>query len=257
MNALRFAISSVLVLALAGCGSDSEVAMPDITGTRLDVALSDIERAGFDGEPEVTGGGVFGILDKSNWTVCEQSPAAGEAMSGKPRLTVDRSCKGADVTKTPSASPSATATGPSSTPSPSRGTAEPTAKSTLTAKSSADLAALLAITDYCDESVAAFADKYQGQIIEFDGSIAAMNNHEDYKTRYDILLAPGDKGPDEPHGPAFQFQDVGIVDLHLTGDNVPDTIGPGDLLHIVAEVGSYDANHGCLFELDPVSTGVR
>ena len=65
--------------------------MPDVVGKRLDVALSDVERAGFSDEVEVLGGGFFGVVDESNWKVCEQSPAAGELVSA-PRLTVDRTC---------------------------------------------------------------------------------------------------------------------------------------------------------------------
>jgi hypothetical protein len=78
--------------------------MPAVTGLTLDVALSDIERAGFDQDVEVLGGGVLGILDKSNWQVCEQSPASGQAVAAAPRLTVDRSCGGS--TPEPSESPS-------------------------------------------------------------------------------------------------------------------------------------------------------
>jgi beta-lactam-binding protein with PASTA domain len=70
--------------------------MPEIVGERLDVALSDIERAGFDEEVEVLGGGTFGVLDESNWTVCSQEPVSGEEITSAPRITVDRSCTGDD-----------------------------------------------------------------------------------------------------------------------------------------------------------------
>lgn len=66
--------------------------MPDVQDARLDLALSDIERAGFKGEVEVLGGGMFGVLDEKNWQVCAQSPAAGEPVTDPPRLEVDRSC---------------------------------------------------------------------------------------------------------------------------------------------------------------------
>lgn len=67
--------------------------MPDLVGRRLDRAKSDIKRAGFDGEVEILGGGVLGVLRESNWVVCEQLPDAGEAMRDAPRLTIDRSCE--------------------------------------------------------------------------------------------------------------------------------------------------------------------
>ena len=46
------------------------------------------------------------------------------------------------------------------------------------------------------------------------------------------------------------------TDLGLTGPNVPDYIGPGDNLHVVAKVVVYEGD-SCLFLLDPVSTSVR
>ena len=84
---------SVLALALLlpACSADVAATMPDVVGMSLDTAISDVERAGFDDEVEVLGGGMFGVLDESNWQVCDQSPAAG-AVVDKPRLTVDRSC---------------------------------------------------------------------------------------------------------------------------------------------------------------------
>lgn len=39
---------------------------------------------------------MFGVVDQTNWTVCDQDPAPGETVSGTPRLTVDRSCEGID-----------------------------------------------------------------------------------------------------------------------------------------------------------------
>lgn len=97
MYAQRVAgISAALILGLAltACGSGEPTVMPDVVGSTLEEAKSDIERAGFQSDVEVLGGGVFGILDDSAWVVCEQMPEAGDAISGEPRLTVDRSCGG-------------------------------------------------------------------------------------------------------------------------------------------------------------------
>lgn len=71
--------------------------MPDVVGKRLDVAISDVERAGFDDDVEVLGGGTFGILDKSNWTVCSQQPEGGTPIADAPRVTVERTCEGDDA----------------------------------------------------------------------------------------------------------------------------------------------------------------
>lgn len=88
----RIASCALALIALTACGENEPVVMPDVTDARLDLALSDIERAGFGDEVEVVGGGVFGVVDESNWVVCEQVPAAGEDMGDVPRLVVDRSC---------------------------------------------------------------------------------------------------------------------------------------------------------------------
>lgn len=85
----------LLSLGLFGCGSSDEespILMPDVTGSRLDVALSDIERAGIDDEVEILGGGMLGIVDESNWEVCDQVPLGGKPVDGAPRLTVEREC---------------------------------------------------------------------------------------------------------------------------------------------------------------------
>jgi hypothetical protein len=84
-----------------------------------------------------------------------------------------------------------------------------------------------------------------------------MNNHGDYKTRYDILVGAGDYSNSSASGPNFQFKNVNTTyDLHLTGSNIPDTIGVGDNLHIVAQVEDYNTTQQ-LFFLKPISTEVR
>ena len=104
-------------------------------------------------------------------------------------------------------------------------------------------------------AIASFASKYRGRTIEFDGNISAMQPHENYDTRYDILMTAGDFSTTTSSGPNFTFRDVNATsDMHWIGDN-PGTIGPGTNLHIVAEVGDYDDH--CLFHLKPVSTQVR
>jgi Domain of unknown function (DUF4839) len=161
--------------------------------------------------------------------------------------------------KAPAASkPAAVATGvPSETPR--RGASESGqsgAKQILTPENNRELAALLAVSDHCNEKIEPFAAKYGERTIEFDGSIAAMVNHDDYRTRFDILLSPEDEGPESTRGPAFKFENVNVFDLHLTGANVPGAVGTGDLVHLVAQVGEYNAKQ-CLFFLEPVTTRLR
>ena len=131
------------------------------------------------------------------------------------------------------------------------------AQEILTVANNEELAAVLAEGDYCSDVVEGFAARHEGRTIEFDGNIAYMNNHGTYKTRYDMLVSAGDYSETTAIGPAFQFRDVGISDLNLTGSRIPDYVGMGDNLHIVAQIEGYDSNRGCLFFLDPVSTTVR
>lgn len=84
--------AAVVALIVAGCSGADPIAMPDVVGKKLDVAKSDVARAGIDQEVEVVGGGLLGVVVESNWTVCTQEPPSGAPVSGPPNLTVDRSC---------------------------------------------------------------------------------------------------------------------------------------------------------------------
>lgn len=87
---------------VAGCGGDDgsspppslapgETPMPDVDGLRLDIAKADLADAGLEeGRVEVIGGGAFGVVDDSNWVVCDQEPDAGYAVGSKARVSVDR-----------------------------------------------------------------------------------------------------------------------------------------------------------------------
>lgn len=92
--AVMFAVFTMTVL-ITGCSDEKTVTMPDVVGKTLEIAISDVERAGINDEAEVLGGGMFGVLDESNWTVCSQEPASGQNVSSPPRLTVDRTCDSA------------------------------------------------------------------------------------------------------------------------------------------------------------------
>lgn len=105
------AIAGVMVLALSACGAGEPAVMPDVVGKQLDVAKSDIERAGFGGDVEVVGGGLFGVVDDSNWMVCEQEPATGKDVTS-PRLVVDRDCGGDGPVDAATPSPTPTASEP-------------------------------------------------------------------------------------------------------------------------------------------------
>ncbi len=127
----------------------------------------------------------------------------------------------------------------------------------ITAENNDEFAALLLLKNEFDPSIKTFAEKYAGRTIEFDCNIAYMTYHGTYKTRFDILLLAGDYSETSVSGPYFQFNDVSItLDLNLTGDNIPDYLGIGNNLHVIALVDRFDANTG-LFYLEPIMTMVR
>jgi Domain of unknown function (DUF4839) len=158
-------------------------------------------------------------------------------------------------TPKPSAAQTPASTAPPAEPTEPDATksSAPDDEQVLTADNSEEFAALLAVPDYCDETIAPFVAKYAGRTIKFDGSIANMANHGDYDTRYDILVYPGDKGPESTVGPAFKFEDVNVFDLNLTGAK---SVGEGDRFRFVAQVDKYNPTQ-CLLFLAPASTRVR
>lgn len=94
-------VSSAVLVSLAGCSGGDPITMPDLVGMKLDAAKTGVQKAGFDEDVEVDGGGMFGIVVESNWTVCSQEPASGEDITDAPQLTVDRSCGDDDREATP------------------------------------------------------------------------------------------------------------------------------------------------------------
>ena len=194
--------------------------------------------------------------------MCEQEPQPGETIAETPRLTVDRDCEDdtePEATPEPEPSPTEEESQPatSETPEVSESAApsdEP--EQPLTIATNSDLKKVLAERDNCSDVVSDFASEYEGQVIDFDGNVAAMANHGDYDTRYDILIYPGDYSETSATGPSFQFRDVNVFDLKFTGPKKPKSIGPGDNLRFVATVGKFDDN-SCLFFLDPVATMSR
>lgn len=130
------------------------------------------------------------------------------------------------------------------------------AEEVLNVNNCEELAALLSLKDEFDPSIAEFASKYQGRAIEFDGNVAYVSPHEGYNTRFDYLIYVGDYNESEVSGPSFQFEDVNYYDLHLEGDNVPDTFDVGLNIHVVAKIEEYDSGTG-LFKLTPVEISIR
>lgn len=95
-----WAVAAALAVALTACGGGDPsppplppgaTPMPDVEGLRLDVAKSDLAKVGLaEGRVEVVGGGALGVVNASNWVVCDQQPAPGHAVENKARVSVDR-----------------------------------------------------------------------------------------------------------------------------------------------------------------------
>lgn len=123
----------------------------------------------------------------------------------------------------------------------------------LTAENCPELAAILALGDDLDPSIAAFAEKYHGKTIAFDGCILDVAPHGSYKTRFDVLIGAGDYNVNSASGPNFHLTDVNYYDMNVTGS---DSVQAGLNMHITANVGEYK-EMSALFELDIISMEVR
>ncbi len=66
--------------------------VPNLIGVRLDRAKATLDGSGL--RHQVKGGGVFGVLDDTNWVVCstEPSPSSRVEPGRKVALHVDRAC---------------------------------------------------------------------------------------------------------------------------------------------------------------------
>lgn len=89
MAVVRVGLVMAVVVLVAACGDATAHRVPRVVGADLDKAESTLDRAGLDHDTE--GGGLFGIVERSNWVVCEQRPAAG-AKATSVTLIVEREC---------------------------------------------------------------------------------------------------------------------------------------------------------------------
>lgn len=87
-HATAAALAAALVLVGTACGSTRASAVPDVTGKRLDVAEDTLDAAGL--RYRTVGGGAFGVIVRSRWIVCEQSPPPA-TVAASVTLTVARS----------------------------------------------------------------------------------------------------------------------------------------------------------------------
>ncbi len=126
----------------------------------------------------------------------------------------------------------------------------------ITISNNSDFKKLLELKDPSDSFIGTFASKYEGQTVEFDGCILAMNNHGDFKTRYDILIGSGEFDENSTSGPAFRLTDVAAYSMKLDTMYVEEVLSVGTNIHIVAKLEKYN-DFTTIYELDVVSVAVR
>ena len=130
---------------------------------------------------------------------------------------------------------------------------KPAQSETITIKNNEEFVAVLAVANEYDPIVGEFVEKYKGQTIDFDGCLILIEKHEDYDTRYDILLSAGDYVNEDTAnpGPLFKMEDVNNTDMGISDLYLPDFMSVGHNIHVVAKIIEYDADRG-LFMLNPV-----
>jgi len=90
---MRKVLLLALILVLAGCGPVGKPKrVPDVRGQRLDLAEDRLLLRGLDYEE--IGGGNLGIVIRSHWWVCDQTPPPGR-LGTTVKLVVERDCPSA------------------------------------------------------------------------------------------------------------------------------------------------------------------
>ncbi|WP_347223666.1 DUF4839 domain-containing protein, partial [Bacteroides congonensis] len=128
----------------------------------------------------------------------------------------------------------------------------------LTVNNCEELATMLAVEAEIDSLYSEFAEAHKESVIEFDGCITYIVNHDDYDTRYDILLSAGDYIDDDTvnPGPVFKFEDVNTMNLGIEDLFLPEFVKAGSNIHVVAKVKNFNEDTG-LFFLEPVTITER
>lgn len=259
---LALSMAIMLIVAFAGCSnetssvSDNKINMPSSSkkfeGVDYQEVVAQLKDAGFTNiETEVLSDLLTGWTTKDGEV--EKVSVNGDDLFS----TDDKFPSDANIVVTYHTSPVDSSNEKSDSEQNKELVEEPTIKDeTLTVNNCEELKSVLQLKDPVDPSVKEFADKYKGQTIEFDGRIDYMTQHENYKTRYDLLLSSGDYDENTQIGPSFQFSDVGLQELGIKDLYLPEFVKVGSNIKIVAEVKTYNEDSG-LFILKPVSIQER
>ena len=126
---------------------------------------------------------------------------------------------------------------------------------TLTPENSEELAQLLNVSDPGDPLVATFADKHYGDAIRFNAVIRDVGQGSS-SAKFNVLIGAGDDYDyASTHGPNFQFRDVSVNGLNISGGGA-DSIVPGARIVCEAYVTGYNDAQQLMF-LEPIKTTLR
>lgn len=184
----------------------------------------------------------------------------GDALMPTPTQSVDPESVETDE---PSAEPSSEVDPASGGETDGAGEAEPepsiptiNAADLVTVANSAAFATLMSVSDSCSPSIETFARDFRGEPLQFNGTIAAFDSSSVSSSHMSIQVRAGDQGVASPPGPVFQFRDVKVSDIGLSGSSIPGMLNVGDNVIVTAYVISFDTSK-CFLLLDPVTTVIR
>lgn len=123
----------------------------------------------------------------------------------------------------------------------------------ITVDNNPEFAAVLSNRTDDDSSYIAFAEKYNNQIIEFDGHVENLDLAENYKTRWETLIVSGDWAGWESvyAGPVFKTRDFNMQEVTFEGLMETEMN-----VHVVARIEKYD-EQAQLFFIDPITITQR
>lgn len=129
---------------------------------------------------------------------------------------------------------------------------EKTEEKVITRKNSKEFKDILEIQDTFDPSIKEFALEHIGDTVSFNGCVGFMMSHEEYKTRFDVMLKYGDYD-NAGKGAQFAFINVSFGDMNVDG---ADTVKEGMNFKIKGTISGYN-DDGAFIELEPVSMEYR
>ena len=123
----------------------------------------------------------------------------------------------------------------------------------ITVDNNPEFAAVLSNRTDDDSSYIAFAEKYNNQIIEFDGHVEYLDLAENYKTRWEALIVSGDWAGWESvyTGPVFKTRDFNMQEVKFEGLMETEMN-----VHVAGRIMEYNEAQQ-LFFIDPITITQR